>query len=319
MMKTNGAVVRVAQPIPLSWSEARAILKDVMEKYMKRPLPVVKYDSSSNRSGSSAWVSWFRFDMDFYAGALPVAVALFVLSIASLETRKSGVNSSGLNASASLSVYQAQVVASTLLLAATIFSMLLVKRRQYTFSRDCDVSKRTTIAKFVKATKEQAEGLIEMTRKDESYLSQSDSTVLGNHQRHHSGTSRTDIYPAYRRTDLVNEQGAFWHRVPTLLLVKGDFVALQVGDVAPTRCKLMSARDHGKGTATAVEVHGGERITIESFGDARPSPTSDFPRGKSTVPQHSCQLLELCNNMSVFVLEETPLESFLNLPHGRHH
>jgi hypothetical protein len=301
----------VAHLVPLSWTKARATLAEVLEKYMKRPLPVVK--STGSEQKASPWQCCSRWGADFYAGALPMSAALLALSITSLEARKRGDADSGLNASAALSVYRTQVAGATLLLAGTLISIFLVKRREHIFARDSDVAKRTTISRFLQATEEQGGSSIEIISGG-SARSRAESEIVVDQQLHHSGTSRTDIYPAYRRSDAVNQQGAFWHRVPTLLLVKGDFIALQVGDVAPTRCKLLDTTGMMKSLCV---VEGGERITIASFGDSQPAPTSKFLRGKSVVPPQSRQLLELCNHLSVFVVEETPLESFLNLPHGK--
>lgn len=310
MSSTDTSGGECAHRGPLSWAEARATLTVVLEKYMKRPLPVVKSTASAQKA--SVWQCCFRWDADFYAGALPVSVALLALSITSLEARKRGDADSALNASAGVTVYRTQVAGSTLLLAGTLISIFLVKRREYIAARDSDVAKRTTITRFLKATKGLGEGIRDAISHG-SPRSKTESEIVGDQQLHHSGTSRTDIYPAYRRSNSAKQQGGFWHRVPTLLLVKGDFFALQVGDVAPAKCKLLDAKGKVKPSCT---VEGGERITVGSFGDSQPSPTSKFPRGKSTVPPQSRELLELCNHMSVFIVEETPLESFLSLPHG---
>ena len=54
-----------------------------------------------------------------------------------------------------------------------------------------------------------------------------------------SGTSLTDIYPVYR----VSEDGdGAWLKLPSLLLVKGDFIALQLGDTAPGNCELVTGK-----------------------------------------------------------------------------
>jgi hypothetical protein len=300
----------VANHGPLSWAEARATLAEVLEKYMKRPLPVVK--STASEQKASPWACCSHWHADFYAGALPVSAALLALAITSLEARKRDADS-WLNASAALNVYRSQVAGAALLLAGTFISIFLVKRREYIFARDSDIAKRTTIAQFLKATEEQGESSREMIS-DKNAHSKAESEIVVDQHLHHSGTARTDIYPVYRRSNAVNQQGAFWHRVPTLLLVQGDFVALQVGDVAPARCRLIN----GTGTIKPLcVIEGGERITVASLGDSRPSPTSKFPRGKSAVPPESRQMMELCNHLSLFEMEETPLESFLRLPHGK--
>ena len=276
---------------------------------MQTPLPVVKSTASDQKA--SHWQRWFDLDMDFYVGALPASVALLALSILSLQAKKTGDTDSKLHVGASLNLYQAEVAASTLLLAGTLVSIFLVKRRHHTFSRDSDVTKRISIARFIRASQEQRECAIETGR------SQSDGVKSENQQLHHSGTSRTDIYPAYRRSESDENQCAFWHSVPTLLLVQGDFIALQVGDVAPAKCRLVDAGGGTVKTKAPCVLEAGERISLATFGKARHSPLTRFPRGKSTVQPESRELLALCNEMSVFVLEETPLEDFLRLPHGK--
>lgn len=298
---------------PLSWEKARSTLRNVMEKYMETPLPVVKPTTTTTQT-TKWWECLFHWDVDFFAGAA-VSAALLGLSVASLATRKGGNigSDAALNAAASLTIYRAQVAASTLLLVGSFFSIFLVKRREYTFAHDSDVSKRKTITKFLRATKEGSEAVesSERSNGEQSRKSATDNQDSSKEQQlHHSGTSRTGIYPAYRRSE---QQEAFWFSIPTLLLVKGDYIALQVGDFAPAKCKLLNSSN-----SSACTIEGGERITTSSFGDLWAlSPSLKFPPGKTTVPSQSRELLELCNHMSVFVLEETPMESFLRLPNGK--
>lgn len=293
---------------PLSWEEARLTLRNVMEKYMETSLPFVE-STTSNQPAEKWWQILFRWDVDFLAGAI-VSVALLGLSVASLVTRNNGDigMSAALNAAAGLTIYRAQVAASTLLLVGSFFCVFLVKRREYTFAHDSDVSKRKTLRKFLRANQDHDESLISSDERN------SGEDSVGQQQLHHSGTSRTGIFPAYRRS---GEREAVWYRIPTLLLVKGDYIALQVGDVAPARCKLMNA--DSQGSATCV-IQGGETITASTFGDLWGlSPSLKFLPGKSTISSQSRELLELCNHMSLFVLEETPLEPFLRLPNGKIH
>ena len=293
------------QDSPLSWDEARAALRDVMEKYMATPLPVVKAKTAAIPTTHKWWECLFRWDVDLYAGAA-VSAALLGLSVASLATRKHGDGHTVLNASASVLIYRAQLAGSALLLAGSFFCIFLVKRRQYTFAHDSDVSKRRTIAKFLRATRDYNEA----DTNERNNGGESGRPKVEKEQLHHSGTSRTGIYPVFRRSE---QQDVLWYSIPTLLLVRGDFIALQVGDVAPARCKLINPN-----SSTACFIEGGESITVESFGDLWGlSPSIKFSPGKTTIPADSRELLDLCNHMSVFVLDETPLESFLRLPNGK--
>lgn len=300
---------------PLSWEEARLTLRHVMETYMETPLPVVKSPKNDEKVKSKPWELLFEWNVDFYVGAL-VSAALLGMSIAALVTRKNGGigMNAALNAAANLTVYRAQVAGSTLLLVGSFFSIFLVKRREYSFARDSDVSKRKTIKKYLRsALDENSKYLTSSVRsngEESTRSSAGENTGPKVPQLHHSGTSRTGIYPAYRRSE---NEDAFWYRIPVLLLAKGDIIALQVGDVAPARCMLLSS-DSLRSKCT---IEGGEMITASTFGDLWGlSPCQKFPPGKSTVPSNSCKLMELCNNMSLFVLEETPLEPFLRLPNG---
>jgi hypothetical protein len=235
------------------------------------------------------------------------------MSMASFVTRKREDVAPALNAAASVTIYRAQVAASALLLAGSFFCIFLVMRREYTFAHDSDVSKRKIIRKFLRESQQQNDSKSEGNNGEESGRTKVDKELENiSQQLHHSGTSRTGIYPVYRRSE---QQEACWHSIPTLLLVKGDYIALQVGDVAPTKCKLMNSS-----LSTACIIECGERITVESFGDLWGlSPSIKFPPGKSTIQPESRDLLDLCNQMSVFSLEETPLESFLRLPNGKKH
>lgn len=303
---------------PLSWDDARSKLKAVMEKYMETSLPVVQSTATDNQTTSKWWECVFQRNLDFLVG-VAVSLALLGLSVASLVSRNNGyINENAvLNAGASLRVYRAQVAASTLLLFGSFFCVFLVKRREYTFCHDSDVSKRKTIAKFLKSTEKccRNDAVTSSERASTSRDAQNGPTTPKVPQLHHSGTSRTGIYPAYR-LPVSGQQEAFWYSIPTLLLVEGDYIALQVGDVAPARCKLLASTDSLSSTSRIIE--GGERITTSSFGNLWGlSPSIQFPPGKTTVPSQSRQLLQLCNHMSVFRVEATPLESFLRLPNGK--
>ncbi len=321
-----GANDDVAVTSPLSWEEARSTLRHVMENYMETPLPIVQSPKHDEKAKSMPWEYLFDWNVDVYVGAL-VSAALLGMSIAALVTRKNGEigMKAALNAAASLRVYRTQVAGSVLLLAGSFFSVFLVKRREYTFARDSDVSKRKIIKKYLRSALDQDSKYLTSSvrsNSEESARSKAgdDPGLKGDPgskipQLHHSGTARTGIYPAYRRSE---KQDAFWYRIPVLLLAKGDIIALQVGDVAPARCMLLSSESDCPILRSKCTIEGGEMITASSFGDLWGlSPCQKFPPGKSTVPSTSCKLLELCNNMSLFVLEETPLEPFLKLPNGK--
>ena len=141
------------------------------------------------------------------------------------------------------------------------------------------------------------------------------------------GTSLTDIYTVYRLSrpksetnDMKNkkELKPEWHKVPSLLLVKGDIIALQVGDVVPANVELLDA-------SLNITLMKGERVTLESLSsmskrnmrEKRKYPFS-LPPGKLQFQPESRQLLDLCNSMRIFKLQETPLLEFLKQGTSKH-
>ncbi|CAM9550109.1 unnamed protein product, partial [Sphacelaria rigidula] len=131
-----------------------------------------------------------------------------------------------------------------------------------------------------------------------------------------------------------------WQRVPVLLLVKGDVVALMAGDRAPCRMELLRVEEsatgehvkHGTAGAqggqslepmvgapkavslvfheTGIQVHAGQYI------EWRPE-TGEQLRRKTMIAATSPALLMLCGDMRCFRLLETPLEDHLKMSLSR--
>jgi hypothetical protein len=156
-----------------------------------------------------------------------------------------------------------------------------------------------------------------------------------------------DVYSTYRLMDDqvgVGDYQGQWHRIPSLLLAKGDFIALKVGDTAPAKCTPVKIADHGdaiNGARNVIEA--GERLTIDALSPSArdsiglvPGPSSIvsfessntlaisnttktlksrrrgvLPSGRSTLTNHSEEMLLLANGVQIFALLETPLESFI--------
>ena len=268
---------------PLSWQEARLRLRTVLENYLKQP--------AANFTPSVT--TWRDRDLDLYAGALPLSLALVILSLISL-------NSGGrvLNAAAKAQVYQGQLAASCFLLLGTILGIVLTWRRRRTCQNDQNVAKKREITKFLASMDNHSEQQIANTQQSPDLQTKAVSGI--DHGLDLSGTSLTDVYPVYRR----QEESEAWHKLPALLLVQGDVIAMQVGDICPAQCK----RQNGM-TIAALE-----RITTITLGCTPISSTSSLPKGKTTVAQDSTHLLTLCNNMFVSTVEESPLNAFLNRP-----
>ena len=98
-----------------------------------------------------------------------------------------------------------------------------------------------------------------------------------------------------------------WSRIPSLLLVQGDLVALQIGDIAPADCELADPKD------SVIHCRVGDAVKTSFLQDGY---HSTLPTGRTTVPKDSELFLQLCNGMRLFRVTETPLEKFLRKPIG---
>jgi hypothetical protein len=84
-----------------------------------------------------------------------------------------------------------------------------------------------------------------------------------------------------------------------------DYVALQVGDIAPAMCVSLRTDHH---------LNEGERF--EHFATDKEFSPASIPSGRTTIPPNSQVLLSLCNLMEIFVVKEAPIEKFLRRPSG---
>jgi hypothetical protein len=292
---------------PLKWNQARQKLRDVLEAYMKTQVPVSRRQP---RPEENRFIHrWLRWDLDLYLCALPAAIALLVLSTTSFAARKRGDMDTPLNVAAELRVYRSQVVASSMLVAGVLISIFLVRSRRYTCRRDADMSKRRTILKFLLSSDDHEEE-VELRQTAES--ASNDPASAPREGLSVSGTAITDIYPVYRQTGALKSS---WEPVPMLLLVEGDLIALQVGDLAPAKCRMIEIDSKGN-LLSSVVVCGGEKVTNTPSVGKRRSFATSFPRGKSTVKLDSRHLLTLCDRMRIFRLEETPVKRILSIPEG---
>lgn len=262
------------------------------------------------------WIDrmWLAHELDM-AMALLLSVGLLILSIVSYQQRKSApLSSSGLNPRADLSVYKSQLAASILFVTGSIFSILVSWRRKVTSRRDLYVGKRRTVLSFLNKLDmwEEAQteegGAVRPTH-IEGQEAKEEAVQL-------SGTALTDVYSVYRLSnDPAFLSGGQWHKLPSLLLVQGDFISLQVGDIAPANCTLVPMVDSRSSRGSAMgplNLVAGERFagTAVTF--------STIPAGRSTLkPENSRELLELCNRTSIFVITETPLINTLSKGHGK--
>jgi hypothetical protein len=164
-------------------------------------------------------------------------------------------------------------------------------------------------------------------------------------------TSQTEVYPVFRKhsnwtsptnnntttatttnpihtTNMVSSSSSSWTTLPSLLLVQGDWIALQVGDIAPANCTMITPRAAAPAAATTTTTTrtfaAGERITMESLHCTIDSVTTKLPLGRTTLPTlptiKSCDhFLTLCNHLQIFILNESPISSSLKRTTGTYY
>jgi hypothetical protein len=288
---------------PLSWPEARLRLRQVLEAYLDEASSSSSSCSQQPSTNSSDITTttdrtqkvcnraqWaIDHNLDFYAGSLPLSIALLALSI----------------------IYQFNVAACVLLVLGSVVNFWLFRRSTYLRSHDTEMRKKREVLKFLKSVKAMESefgittGQMDMTLRDMPQL---------------SGTALTDIYPVFRKlngkisgtnmssssTSFSSSFPAYWTRLPSLLLVQGDFIALQIGDMVPTKCCLVEY--------PSFQVMAGERLTLESLGEIQADIVAELPRGKTTLPADSEHLLLFANKMQIFQVIDTPLGEFIKRP-----
>lgn len=221
----------MADAPPLSWVQARLLLRETLENY--------KDESSSPKS--------LKFSIG--VGVLVEGV-LIVLGVSLLDGTERGV-----------------AVFMGVLLFLSIYARLSLR-----------LSPRETapsvIQKFLQETKEYSQ--LEPNEK-----------VEGNSI---SGTALTGIYQVFRtRSDGKGD----WASLPGLLLVEGDWVALQVGDITPS---------------AVVDQQG----TQFPRGQVLQSTDIPLPVGRITLPQGSPHLLTLQHQMRICRVTKSPMTEFLS-------
>lgn len=222
-------------------------------------------------------------NLDIYIGAFGASLAILAIAITGY-LYEPGDEASNLS----------QLVASIILLSGFVVNLWVMRRRKFSTSKGSDNSKRREISRFLKELNKQEDEAMGYPTEEKP----DDGLNI-------EGSSFNDIHWAYRCKSRLDGEisGGSWGRIPSLLLVHGDHIAMQIGDTAPANCRL--AED-------GMKVIGvGDRITVDSFGAGTASVVGTLPRGRSTLENDSDHLLSLCNNMRIFVLLESPLESFL--------
>ena len=312
---------------PLSWREARHRLRQTLENYLQTSINTVTRSKDSNRGTTKfCFYIWHGWDLDVICAVI-MSIALLVIAIVSFNSSIRDED----NSNSQFLFARSQLIGAVVIFSSCILNVWPIVRYRYSASQGTDSLKRRMISKFLKELQEQENRCnnSEMT-KNKSNIAFDDSNQSLIEPEINPidlvGTSLTDIYPVYRLSgdgvngDVVDGNCSdnlhesickgSWCRVPTLLLVEGDRIALQVGDSAPAKCRVIE----GKKSMTIFES--GQEIGLDdSCGESVNSLLGKVSRGRTTLPSHDLDgLLRLCNDVRLFEVLETPLESFLREP-----
>lgn len=296
--KTNNEAKVQSPRHPLSWKEARTRLRETLEKYLQTPIKTVHRSTAKYESTHCCFHMWYKWDLDIICGVL-MSIGLLVIAILSFTSETIDENVVNNNRS--------QLVGAVVILCGCLANIWLINRYRFSSSHGIDGLKRRMISKFLRELTEQ-EGSTSGPQYSETnqFSIEADGSAIDL-----IGTSLTDIYPVYRLSDRPGTPGdGSWCRVPTLLLVEGDRIALQVGDSAPAKCRVVE----GKKSMAVFEA--GQEIRLDdSCGESVGGLLGKVSRGRTTLPSRDTNgLLRLCNDVRIFEVIESPLETFLRKP-----
>jgi Cation transport ATPase len=332
---------------PLSWREARTKLCNVLKCYIsssREDMVSCGTDKQVCEKDVDKTNVWFLNNLDCYFGSILCSLALLVLSVTlyirnDRDERDSIQDGSNETLNSSLRLYQSHIIGSTLLFSGSMLSVWFLRRRCISNARGAETKKRHAIETFLPVLQE----LINCKGDHENSLTEEEKKPL---QQNIPGTSLTDIYPVYR-LDGDGRNGK-WHKIPSLLLVEGDFIALQLGDTAPADCKLVTGNKLGSsaprnlsapnlramGASGAssfqpkvphreqVILKAGDRVELsprlklENRGNIQVCDPLFLP-GKSKISEHSKKLLYLTNHSKVFKVLKSPIATFLRKKTGK--
>lgn len=295
---------------PLTWREARYRLRSFLAQYAaETPTTSVKKREGGQEikfNGKFPRVIgyWLGWDLDVYIGAFGSSLIILILS--SRAYKQDALAASDDTGELDDINLRLQFAGGILLFLGSLINLWLIYRRRHSNQQGSDSLKRREISRFLRELEKQEEE--RLTRQDNA-----DDIDIQEHPLELAGTSLAGVYPVYRRKyrhGAKSEAGS-WCRIPTLLLVKGDHIALQIGDISPASCKLI------EGHRVPVQLEAGEVISLDTFQETSTLTSGKWPRGRTTLPKESDKLLALCNSMRIFEVTETPLEPFLKHPRGR--
>ena len=373
---------KVEFTIPLTWGEARAGLRFTLEEW-NNERKLQKQQSRQQRRGKESpsnnkmITRLFSEDLDMILLAIPLSV-LFVLLSFALPIKDSDENKSSHNKH----FQHMQQAGSILFLVSSIISTWMTKRRRKV-SRETDgsIERRRCVAAFLEGMRCRA---CDGSHGESTFNTTFNGPLFQNIRHVIPRKNVEDVYSTYRLRNSTQQHrdvgdrdttsstahhatdAGQWHRIPSLLLVRGDFIALKVGDTAPAKCRSVTHDGAAANESISIPssngvIEAGERLTVESLAPSAKEAlilpvkgakalglTSSFasagsmaslgtvqttnvtgmtnplinnartnsskgllPQGRTTLKNRSEELLLLANGVQIFVLLETPLDSFL--------
>ena len=300
----------------LTWREARHRLRSFLTAYASETPPTVVEQRETvvaNAPGTDwtdwtcPWIFayWLDWDLDVYIGAFGSSLAIVTMTC--LARIRNGLPTFSERDQVPLSeeYLQLQNAAGILVFLGSLINLWMIRRRRYSNSQGNDSLKRREISRFLKEIEKQEEERLTRPELDDFDFQE--------HPLELDGTALAGVYSVFRRKSHYGGETEIgsWCRIPTLLLVNGDHVALQIGDIAPADCRLIEHHH------TPVRLEAGELITLETFKERSTFTDVKLPRGRTTLPKDSDKLLALCNNMRIFEVLDRPLEAFLRQSRGK--
>ena len=353
---------------PLTWDEARYILREILQSYLE------DHRSSSTSTFSSNAVIDGRnvnkeskipilstiiyYDLDLYLGALSLSLIMLIVISLSLHSGRQqdaeNTNRLMIPPGEKVSLLYTELIGTTLLVMASFINIFVIRRRRFLSTNDKLNSKGRDIHKFLRtgAVSTTTHNIIDTTVNSGKNINGVNNMKATNEYLNISVpcqlTSQTEVYPVFRKVihsgttvSSSNNNLASWTTIPSLLLVKGDWIALQVGDIAPASCTAIristtrtpstpksrnsSSRSNNSGAVTnwttTTTFAPGERVTMEALHCTTDSVTASLPSGRTTLQKSlasssSDHFLTLCNNMHICILNDSPITSSLQRSSG---
>ena len=333
------------QQEPLSWDEARLILREILQSYLDdhhRSKGSTKRDGTSttvkNKSFSILSII-LLYDLDLYVGALLLSLILLVVMSLSLHHGRQDNSDQSTSATEwwmrsglKLSLLYTELIGTMLLVIASFINIFVIQRRRFLNQNDKEHSKRREIHKFLRTITVPSSTTNDSVIDHENTGNNNHKDVIMNSKNVEGNisvpcqlTSQTEVYPVFRKhhhlgstvSSPTSRSAASWTTIPSLLLVKGDWIALQVGDIAPANCTTIQIGSSSVTTTnTSTTFNTGDRITMESLRCTTDNVTANLPLGRTTIQKSSNHFLTLCNNMQICILNDSPIEASLQRSSG---